>query len=110
MNARALLPIALAVALAGCATAAKPLRGEFADLSPHQAVQMDATGQLVRWGGRIESVHLPARDGDHFVAEFGPMRFEPELQQESAIMAAHNAPAMLYSAPGFLPQPDPTPP
>lgn len=53
MNVRALLPIALAVALAGCATAAKPLRGEFADLSPHQAVQMDATGQLVRWGGRI---------------------------------------------------------
>ena len=53
MNARAVLPLALAVALAGCATAAKPLRGEFTDLTPHQAVEMDATGQLVRWGGRV---------------------------------------------------------
>jgi outer membrane lipoprotein len=53
MNARTLLPLALAVALSGCVTAVQPLRGEFADLSPHQAVHMDATGQLVRWGGRI---------------------------------------------------------
>lgn len=53
MNARVLLPLALAAALAGCATVSPPLRGEFADLTPHQAVQADATGQLVRWGGRI---------------------------------------------------------
>ncbi|MGE0134915.1 MAG: FAD-dependent oxidoreductase [Dehalococcoidia bacterium] len=42
-----------------------------------------------RWGGRIETVHLPARDGDAFVAEFGPMRFEPELQQELLRLAQH---------------------
>lgn len=42
-----------------------------------------------RWGGRIESVRLPAVDGASFVAEFGPMRFEPELQRELAELAQH---------------------
>jgi predicted NAD/FAD-dependent oxidoreductase len=42
-----------------------------------------------RWGGRIESIHMPAADGDSFVAEFGPMRFEPELQQELLKLAGY---------------------
>lgn len=44
---------ALAVALAGCATQSKPLRGEFDPVTPHQAAQQDSTGAVVRWGGRI---------------------------------------------------------
>ncbi|MFZ5635208.1 MAG: Slp/YeaY family lipoprotein [Pseudomonadota bacterium] len=43
----------LAAALAGCATQAKPLRGEFAPITPHQATVEDSTGSIVRWGGRI---------------------------------------------------------
>jgi hypothetical protein len=44
-----------------------------------------------RWGGRIESLRLPAVAGDSFVAEFGPMRFEPELQQKLLQLAEHLA-------------------
>ncbi len=57
MNTRttfvAALVTALAVTLPGCATQSGPLRGEFADLSPHQASDKDSTGATVRWGGRI---------------------------------------------------------
>lgn len=41
---------------AACATAPKPLRGEFASLAPEQASAAQATGDSVRWGGRIVSV------------------------------------------------------
>lgn len=44
------LPLAL---LAGCATAPRPLRGEFAPMQPGQASATDASGQAVRWGGSI---------------------------------------------------------
>lgn len=53
MHARILAVAALAAALAGCATTAQPLRGTFATVTPHEAVQQDSTGQTVRWGGRI---------------------------------------------------------
>ena len=44
----------LAVALAGCATAPQPLRGEFSALSPEQA-RDDQPQTEVRWGGSIIS-------------------------------------------------------
>jgi outer membrane lipoprotein len=53
MHARTLLVAALAAALAGCVTPAQPLRGEYATISPEDAVAQDSTGNVVRWGGRI---------------------------------------------------------
>ncbi len=53
MQARTLVIAALAAALAGCVTQTKPLRGEFAAISPHEAVEQESTGAVVRWGGRI---------------------------------------------------------
>ncbi len=53
IHARTLVVAALAVALAGCATSAQPLRGEFAAITPHLAAQQESTGSVVRWGGRI---------------------------------------------------------
>lgn len=47
------LSAVLALGLAGCATTSSPLRGDYADVSPHQAMQQDSTGAVVRWGGRI---------------------------------------------------------
>ena len=49
----AILAAALAAGLAGCATQAKPLRGDFTAITPHQAAEQDSTGAVVRWGGRI---------------------------------------------------------
>lgn len=51
----ATLALALA-ALAGCATHPRPLQGAFAPITPRDATTADATGQLVRWGGRIVQV------------------------------------------------------
>ncbi len=48
--------VALALAallLAACATQPQPLQGEFARISPQDAVERDITGAMVRWGGRI---------------------------------------------------------
>lgn len=44
------------LALAGCATAPKPLRGEFSPLVPAQAAASGQVGDLIRWGGRIIAV------------------------------------------------------
>lgn len=52
----ALLAIAAAALLSACVTAPTPLQGSFAAITPQEAVDRDATGQLVRWGGRIVSV------------------------------------------------------
>src|SRR5690606_17660658 len=46
--------------LAGCATAPKPLRGEYGNLLPQDAAMAQADG-IVRWGGNIVSV-APAAD------------------------------------------------
>jgi outer membrane lipoprotein len=56
MNTKTLLVVALAVSLAGCATAPQPLQGQFTPLTPREAVERDSTGAVVRWGGRIVEV------------------------------------------------------
>jgi monoamine oxidase len=42
-----------------------------------------------RWGGRIESIKLPPGQDEQFIAEFGPMRFEPGLQERLVTLARH---------------------
>jgi len=39
--------------LAACASHPRPLQGEFAQISPYDALNADSTGAMVRWGGRI---------------------------------------------------------
>jgi outer membrane lipoprotein len=52
-----LYPLALvAVLLSACASAPQPLQGSFIEISPRDAVDHDATGSMVRWGGRIVGV------------------------------------------------------
>lgn len=53
---KVLTAIALAATLTACATAPKPLQGQFSTLLPDAAAQREANGELVRWGGRI--VHV----------------------------------------------------
>jgi outer membrane lipoprotein len=56
------LPLALAIlALAGCASAPKPLRGEFAPLQPVDASATQRLGDTVRWGGTLVAV-TPSRE------------------------------------------------
>lgn len=54
------LPLALAATfactLAACVTAPAPLQGEYAALTPDQAVASTGAGTAVRWGGRIVEV------------------------------------------------------
>jgi len=60
MNIRTRRPAILALAacalLAACATQPQPLQGQFATVTPREAVDHDSTGAVVRWGGRIVSV------------------------------------------------------
>lgn len=57
MNARQTLLLAgLAVALTACVSIPQPLQGQFTSLTPREAVERDATGATVRWGGRIVEV------------------------------------------------------
>jgi outer membrane lipoprotein len=69
---RCLLPLAALALLAGCATAPKPLQGEFSSSSPGQ----DAPeGTRVRWGGTIVEVE-PKQDVTCFQIlsrELGPL-------------------------------------
>jgi outer membrane lipoprotein len=58
--ARFALPLAAACLLAACATPA-PLKGTYAPITPQQASATDATGMLVRWGGRVVSVEPQAQ-------------------------------------------------
>lgn len=57
---------AATLACAGCATAPKPLRGEFAAIQPAQASAQQAAGSSVRWGGRIIEIE-PGPDQTCFV-------------------------------------------
>lgn len=50
---RILLPALTALVLGACASAPEPLRGEFAALTPAEAGRGGATGERVRWGGRL---------------------------------------------------------
>ena len=53
MNIRLLLPALASVLLAACATAPKPLQGQFAPITPQQSLQAGTQGQNVRWGGSV---------------------------------------------------------
>ena len=57
MTIRIVATAAIAVALlSGCVTYPSPLQGNYATLPPNDAMQADATGAMVRWGGRIVQV------------------------------------------------------
>jgi len=62
---RILTILAAAALLAACASQPKPLQGEYAALTPHDAATVDARGSLVRWGGRIVQVE-PRADSTCF--------------------------------------------
>ncbi|MGY3264244.1 Slp family lipoprotein [Lysobacter sp. HA35] len=51
-----LVPGALAMALAACATLPQPLQGQYAPITPREASDHDSAGTTVRWGGRIVEV------------------------------------------------------
>lgn len=54
MNIKFLLPVAASLALAACATAPKPLQGQFSGITPRDSVSVEQQpGTPVRWGGRI---------------------------------------------------------
>lgn len=57
--------VALSLTLAACASTPKPLQGQFSTLMPDAAVQREATGELVRWGGQIVNV-VPKSDRSCF--------------------------------------------
>jgi len=62
MNIRLLPLVALATLLSACATAPKPLQGQFTGVTPRDSVAGAQTGAQVRWGGRIvETVPGPDR-------------------------------------------------
>lgn len=48
--------LAIALSLAGCVSAPKPLQGTFSTITPESAVAKQAAGELVRWGGHIVGV------------------------------------------------------
>lgn len=61
MNIRAPLLVSLAaIALAGCASAPKPLAGVYAPLLPDDAARAQTTGATVRWGGELVAVDTQA--------------------------------------------------
>ena len=53
MKTRILITLAASLTLAACATAPKPLQGQFSTVSPRDSVAQKQTGTPVRWGGRI---------------------------------------------------------
>jgi outer membrane lipoprotein len=53
---KVLTALAMTSILAACATAPKPLQGQFSTLKPDEAAQRETNGEMVRWGGRIVSV------------------------------------------------------
>jgi outer membrane lipoprotein len=50
---KVLIAAAIALCLAGCAAAPKPLRGDYAAVLPDQAAASEAANASVRWGGSI---------------------------------------------------------
>lgn len=79
-----LLPIAFAaLALGACASAPKPIRGEFSALSPEQASQQGAPGASVRWGGSLITVE-PEASRTCFTVLSRPLRSDgkPQLKLE----------------------------
>lgn len=51
---RRLIPLlAIAGLVSGCATVPDPLAGEFSDITPGEARDSGASGEVVRWGGEV---------------------------------------------------------
>ncbi|UNU10210.1 Slp family lipoprotein [Xanthomonas translucens] len=53
MKIRLLFPVMAVLALGACATAPKPLQGQFATVTPRDSVAGQQVGASVRWGGKI---------------------------------------------------------
>jgi len=57
MNTRLVILALAAAVLAACATTPPtPLQGEFTAITPHDAIDHDSTGAMVRWGGRVVQI------------------------------------------------------
>lgn len=56
MNTRLAVLATATALLAGCVSQPQPLQGEFAQITPRDAITTDSTGAMVRWGGRIVDV------------------------------------------------------
>ena len=65
MKTRILIAIAASLTLAACATAPKPLQGQYSPLTPQQSVAGAQTGATVRWGGSIVKT-VPGPDSTCF--------------------------------------------
>ena len=65
MRTRLVPVLAASALLAACASHPQPLRGDYVPLTPHAAVEVEATGSVVRWGGRIVQVE-PRADSTCF--------------------------------------------
>ena len=57
---RTIVIVAAVLALAGCASAPRPLQGEFSAVSPEQSSAEGRSGERVRWGGQIVAVETRA--------------------------------------------------
>lgn len=82
---KVLTAFALAATLTACATAPRPLQGQFSSLLPDAAAQREASGELVRWGGRIVHVE-PQRERSCFEIVAKPLNASgrPENLDRSA--------------------------
>ncbi len=65
MKLRPLVIAAATLALGACATAPKPLQGQYSPLTPQQSVASAQTGATVRWGGNIVKT-VPGPDSTCF--------------------------------------------
>ncbi|MDQ3205573.1 MAG: Slp family lipoprotein [Pseudomonadota bacterium] len=54
--ARAAAGVLALALLSACASQPQPLQGQYAQISPREAVVAESTGATVRWGGRIVQV------------------------------------------------------
>lgn len=72
--------VALALSLAACVSAPKPLQGQFSALTPEQAAKRQASGELVRWGGHIVAVE-PRSDSSCFEVVAAPLTGTGRPQQ-----------------------------
>jgi outer membrane lipoprotein len=80
---RLAIPLLAALSLGACASAPKPIRGEFSTLSPEQASQQGTPGATVRWGGSLIAVE-PEASRTCFTVLSRPLRSDgkPQLKRE----------------------------
>lgn len=55
------LALTMAAMISACATAPKPLQGQFSGVLPDDAARRETAGELVRWGGRIVQVQTQSQ-------------------------------------------------